>query len=98
MVDRLFSSAPPKLTPKGHTRYSAKPIPLAKHRSELLRRNMQGYHLGPTDPSQFTSLFVPILTPKPLESLPNGIDFRQVYEQPNEKSMYDPLVRRPAIP
>ena len=93
MATRLFHSTPPKPTPRGYTLHSTKPVPLAKARKQQLRENMRGYFLGPMDPSEFMRSFMPI-NPQTLGSLPDGVDFRQVYEQPNEKLMYAPFVRR----
>jgi hypothetical protein len=96
MTTRLFHSTPPRPTPRGFNQHSAKPAPLAKTRKEQLRRNMRGYFLGPMDPSEFMRSFMPIDSQN-LGGPPDGIDFRQVYDQPNEKSMYDPFVRRCVI-
>ena len=53
---------------------------------------MVGYFLGPMDPSEFMRSFMPINS-QTLGSPLDGVDYRQVYEQPNEKSMYAPFVR-----
>ena len=53
---------------------------------------MQGYFLGPTDPSEFMRSFMPVDS-RDLGSPPDWIDFREVYDQADEKSMYDPFVR-----
>jgi len=57
---------------------------------------MNGYFLGPMDPSEFMCSFMPVDSQK-LGSLPDGIDFRQVYDQVDEKLMYAPFVRRCVI-
>jgi len=93
MATRLFHSTPPKPTPRGYNLYSSKPVPLAKARKQQLRENMHGYSLGPMDPSEFMGSFMPINS-QTLGVLPDGIDFRQVYEQTNERSMYAPFVSR----
>jgi len=54
---------------------------------------MHGYFLGPMDPSVFMCSFMPIDSQK-LGDPPDGIDFRKVYGQANEKLMYGPFVRR----
>ena len=54
---------------------------------------MDGYFLGPMEPSEFMSSFMPVDSRK-LGSVPDGIDFRQVYDQADEKSIYAPFVRR----
>jgi len=54
---------------------------------------MDGHFLGPTEPSEFMRSFMPVDSHK-LGSLPDGIDFRQVYDQADEKLMYAPFVRR----
>ena len=45
------------------------------------------------EPSEFMSSFMPVDSRK-LGSVPDGIDFRQVYDQADEKSIYAPFVRR----
>ena len=97
MATRLFHSSPPKPTPRGYNQYSAKPVPLARARKQQLRENMSGYFLGPMDPSEFMRSFMPINS-QHLGNPPDGIDFRQVYEQANERSMYAPFVRRRVTP
>jgi hypothetical protein len=54
---------------------------------------MDGYYLGPMDPSQFMSSFMPINS-RSLGSLPPETDsnFLRVFKQANEKAMYDPFV------
>lgn len=91
MENRPFHSTPPKLTPRGSIQYSAKPAPLAKERREQLRKNMKGYYLGPMDPAQFMHSFMPVNSQN-FGSPPDDIDFREVYDQINEKAMYDPFV------
>jgi hypothetical protein len=91
MATRLFHSTPPKPTPRGYNQYSAKPAPLAKTRKEQLRENMHGYFLGPMDPAS-SCAFMPINSQN-LGGPPDGIDFRQVYDQPNERSMYAPVCK-----
>jgi hypothetical protein len=94
MATRPCHSTPPKPTPRGYTKYSARPVPRAKERKEQLRKNMEGYYLGPMDPVQFMSSFMPTNSQNP-RSPSGGIDFSKVYNQANERSMYDPFVRRP---
>ena len=96
MAARLFHSSPPKPTPRGYNQYSSKRVLLAGTRKKQLRENMHGYFLGPMDPSEFMSSFMPINSQN-LGSPPDGIDFCEVYEQTNEKSMYAPFVRHPII-
>ena len=57
---------------------------------------MDGYLLGPMDPSEFMSSFMPVDSRK-LGSVPDGIDLLQVYDQADEKLMYAPFVRRCAV-
>ena len=52
---------------------------------------MQGYYLGPMDPSEFMRSFMPMNSPNPGDLL-DGIDFREVYEQVDERLMYAPFV------
>ena len=92
MDTRQFHSSPPKPTPRGYTPYSANPIPLAKARKQHLRENMQGYFLGPMDPGEFMRSFMPVNS-SDLGHPPNKIDFSLVYDQPNERLMYEPFVR-----
>ena len=92
MATRLFHSTPPKPTPRGYNQYSSKSVPLAKARKQQLRENMHGYFLGPMDPSEFMRSFMPVNSQNP-QSLPDGIDFRRVYDQTNERLMYTPFVR-----
>ena len=92
MATRLFHSSPPKPTPRGYNQYSSKPVPLAKTRKQQLRENMHGYFLGPMDPGEFMRSFMSINS-QSLGGSPDGIDFSQVYEQANERSMYAPFVR-----
>ena len=92
MATRPFHSTPPKPTPRGYTQYSSKPAPLVEVRKKQLRENMHGYFLGPMDPSEFMRSFMPVNSQNPL-SPPDGIDFRRVYDQANERSMYTPFVR-----
>ena len=96
MATRLFHSTPPKPTPRGYNQYSAKSAPLAKARKQQLRENMHGYFLGPMDPSEFMRSFMPTDSQN-LGSPSDGIDFRQVYDQANERLMYAPFVRRCVI-
>ena len=96
MATRPYHSTPPKLTPRGYNRYSAKPILLAKARKQQLRENMDGYYLGPMDPNEFMCSFMPVNSQN-LGNPPDGIDFCKVYEQANERSMYAPFVRHPVI-
>ena len=97
MAARQFHSTPTKLTPRGSNQYNAKAALPAKTRKEQLRKNMQGYFLGPMDPDEFMSAFMPINS-QSLGSPPDGIDFSQVYDKPNEKSMYEPFVRHFVVP
>jgi len=96
MDTRPFHSTPLKLTPRGYNQYTSKPALLAKTRKQQLRENMHGYFLGPMDPTEFMSSFMPINSQN-LGSPPDGIDFSEVYEQANEKSMYAPFVRLSVI-
>ena len=91
MASRPYHSTPPKPTPRGYTQYSAKPNPLAEERKVQLRKNMEGYYLGPMDPAKFMSSFMPTNSQSP-GSPPGGIDFSKVYNQIYEKLMYDPFV------
>ena len=91
MATRKFHSTPPKPTARGYFQYSAKPAPLAKERKDQLRKNMQRCYLGPMDPTQFISSFMP-MNSQEFAGSPDGIDFSKVYEQANERSMYDPFV------
>src|SRR5882762_1391970 len=91
MATRPYHSTPPKPTPRGYIRYSSKPVPLAKERKDQLRKNMEGYYLGPMDPAKFMSSFMPINSQNP-GSPSDGVDFSRVYKQNNERSMYDPFV------
>jgi len=93
MTTRLYHSTPPKPTPRGYNLHSTKPVPLAKARKRQLRENMQGYFLGPMDPSEFMRSFMPTNSQNPGDP-PDGVDFCKVYEQANEKLMYAPFVRR----
>jgi hypothetical protein len=43
------------------------------------------------DPTEFLSSFMPINS-QDLGKPPDGIDFSEVYKQPNEQSMYGPFV------
>jgi len=91
MTTRQFHSTPPKPTPRGYNLYSTKPVPLAKARKQQQRENMQGYFLGPMDPSEFMRSFMPMNSSN--MGLPPGeIDFSLVYTQRNERLMYDPFV------
>jgi len=96
MATKPYHSTPPKPTPRGYNQYSSGPAPLAKARRQQLQKNMHGYFLGPMDPSEFMSSFMPVDSRK-LGSPPDGIDFRQVYDQTSEKLMYGPFVRRCVI-
>ena len=57
---------------------------------------MQGYYLGPMDPTKLMSAFMQINSPN-FGNPPDFIDFREVYEQPIEGSMHDPLVSCSAV-
>ena len=92
MATRPFHSTPPKPTPRGYNQYSTNPIPLAKARKQQLRENMQGYFLGPMDPSEFMRSFMPVNS-SGIGHFPDKIDFSTVYSQRNERLMYDPFVR-----
>lgn len=96
MATGPFHSTPPKATTRGYVKYSAKPTPLAKERRERLRKNMEGYYLGPMDPADFMDAFMPINSPN-FGSPPENIDFAEVYCQISEKLMYDPFVSRSII-
>lgn len=52
---------------------------------------MHGYFLGPMTPRKFMSSFMPINSNDPRKA-PDGIDFRQVYDQASEQAMYEPFV------
>jgi len=52
---------------------------------------MEGYFLGPMDPSEFMSSFMSV-NAQNLSDISDGIDFRQVYEQADELWMYAPFV------
>ena len=91
MATRKFHSTPPKPTSRGFIQYSANPAPLAKERRERLRKNMQRYYLGPMDPAQFISSFMPVNS-QDFGDYPDDIDFSKVYKQINERPMYDPFV------
>ena len=97
MATRKFHSTPPKPTARGYFQYSAKPAPLAKERKDQLRKNMQRYYLGPMDPTQFISSFMP-MNSQEFAGSPDDIDFSKVYEQANERSMYDPFVSPFVVP
>ena len=94
MYTRQCQSSPPKVTPRGFNQYSTAPIPPAKKRQDQLRKNMEGYYLGPMDPSQFMSAFMPINS-RSLGTPPDGIDLSDVYNQKLERLMYNPFVRCP---
>ena len=93
-----YKSSPVKPSPRAVNPHSVDPFPLAKKRKDQLRKTMHGYYLGPMDPSQFMSSFMPINS-QSLGSPPAGIvsDFLRVFNQDNEKSMYDPFVMLPAV-
>ena len=92
MDTRPFESSPPKVTPRGFNQYSAGPVPLVKKRQDQLRGNMEGYYLGPMDPNQFMSTFMPINS-QSLGTPPGGIDLSGVYNQTLERLIYSPFVR-----
>ena len=94
MCTKPFESSPPKVTPRGFNQYSARSAPLAKERQDQLRRNMEGYYLGPMDPRQFMSAFMPVNS-RSLGAPPGGIDLSDVYNQKLERLMYNPFVRCP---
>ena len=96
MAEKPFHSTPTKATARGTYQYSAKGAPLAKTRKEQLCENMQGYFLGPMDPHEFMRAFMPINS-RSLGSPPDGIDFKKVYDNPKEESMYKPFVRHPVV-
>jgi len=91
MDTRLHNSSPPKLTPRGFYPHSANPVPLANARKKQLRENMEGYFLGPMDPSEFIRSFMPANSPS-AGNPPPKIDFSPVYTPLNESLMYDPFV------
>jgi hypothetical protein len=91
MAEKPHNSSPPKLTPRGFIQCSVKPVPLAKDRQAQLRKNMEGYFLGPMDPTDFMNAFMPINSQNS-GSPPEGIDFSGVYGQKIEKMMYEPFV------
>ena len=91
MANRKFHSTPPKPTARGYIQYSAKPAPLAKERKEQLRKNMQRYYLGPMDPTQFISSFMPVNSQDSGDTS-DDIDLSEIYKQTKERSMYDPFV------
>jgi len=91
MDTRPFHSSPPKPTPRGYNLYSTKPVPLVNSRKRQLRENMEGYFLGPMNPSEFMRAFMPINS-SGVSRPPGEIDFSLVYAQGSEKSMYDPFV------
>jgi len=92
MATRLFHSTPPRPTGRGFNPYSAKPTPLAEARKKQLRKNMEGYFLGPMDPTEFIESFMPVNSSS-LRRPPSELDFSLVYSQRNERLMYDPFVR-----
>jgi len=96
MAEKLFHSTPTKHAPRGTYQYSAEATPLAKTRKEQLCKNMEGYFLGPMDPCEFMRAFMPVNS-RNLGSPPDGIDFSEVYNKPNERSMYNPFVRCPIV-
>jgi len=96
MDTKQFLSTPPKPTPRGYNQYSSGQALLAKTRRQQLRENMHGYFLGPMDPSEFMRSFMPVDS-RNLGTPPDEVDFSKVYNKANEKSMYDPFVRRCVI-
>ena len=66
---------------------------LAKARRQQLRENMDGYFLGPMDPTEFMVSFMPTNSQN-LGVSPDGVDFDQVYNKATEKLMYPPFVSR----
>ena len=93
---QAISLDPSQTNSEGYSQYSARPVLFTETRKQQLRENMHGYFLGPMDPTEFMSSFMPINSQN-LGSPPDGIDFSGVYEQANEKSMYAPFVRHPVI-
>ena len=87
-------STPPRPTPRGYNQYSSSKLAVpAKARRQQLRKNMDGYFLGPMDPTEFMDSFMPTNS-RNLGVSPNGVDFSEVYNQAAEKSMYLPFVSR----
>ena len=49
--------------------------------------------MGPMDPDEFMRSFMPVNS-SGISHFPDKIDFSTVYNQRNERLMYDPFVRR----
>ena len=98
-MSHRYNSSPIKPSPRGCNPHSANPVLSAKQRKVQLRTIMDGYYLGPMDPSQFMSSFMPINSESGLASPPDTTDstFLRVFEQGNEKAMYDPFVMLPGV-
>ena len=86
-----FHSTPPRPTLRGYNQYSSKSVLLAKARRKQLRENMDGYFLGPMDPTEFMVSFMPANS-QGLGVPPDGVHFGQLYNQAAEKSMHAPFV------
>ena len=91
MAASCYQSSPPKLTERGFDLYNSNALLLANKRKDQLRRNMARCYLGPMDPSKFMTSFMPINSRR-FGNPPRGIHLNEVYQQPNERSMYEPLV------
>ena len=91
MAASNYQSSPPKLTERGFDNYNSNALHLAGKRKDQLRRNMARCYLGPMDPSRFMNSFMPINSQR-LGNPPRHINLNEVYQQPNERSMYEPLV------
>jgi len=93
MTTRPFHSSPPKLSPRGYVPHSTDPTPLVKARQKRLLEGMSGCFLGPMDPTEFMRSLMPINS-SGIGHFSDEIDFSLVYNQRNERSMYDPFVRQ----
>ena len=94
MATRPSHSTPPRPTPRGYNQYNSSKLSVpAETRRQQLRKNMDGYFLGPMDPTEFMDSFMP-MNSRNLGVSPDGVDFKEVYNQATEKLMYSPFVSR----
>ena len=92
MAPKQLHSTFPKLTPRGSIHHNAKPVPLAKElKEQLQKKNMEGYYVGPMDPTQFMNSFMSINSQN-FGSSPDNVDLSKVYKQTNERLMYELFV------
>ena len=96
MAARPYQSSPVKSTTRGFNRFSSAVVRPANKRKSQIRKNMEGYYLGPMDPTEFMTSFMPINSPN-FRNSPKHVNFSNVYKQANERSMYGPLVSCSAV-